>query len=235
MEEFTEYNFTYTFRFPEGREHSFDIAISKEHVNLIMPERSEYPAWTELDDCKCPNCPLDSSQVKHCPMAVSIIDVVESFKDVFSYEEVEITIKSNDRGYYKKGALQEGLSSIMGLYMATSGCPNLTKLRPMAANHLPFATLDETIYRVLSMYALAQLFKDRNTHTYDSEFTELKELYKNISIVNAQFCQRLRHLEQKDANLNAVVILNNFAEFVPFSIGEDMLEDLHKLFEAYLD
>jgi len=218
-----DYKYQYTFTLKDGRKYDFDIAISEESIDLIFPERNSYPQWTLLDNHKCPNCPLDSVKEKYCPMAVSIIDVVEAFKDVFSFEEVEVTVQSNERTFYKKGAIQEGLSSIMGLYMAASGCPNLTKLKPMAATHLPFSSVDETIYRILSMHALAQLLKNRTTCTIDSEFVELKELYANISIVNSKFCQRLSQFKQRDANVNAVVILNNFAEFVPFSIKEEVI------------
>ncbi|MGL1903554.1 MAG: hypothetical protein OCC49_15565 [Fibrobacterales bacterium] len=235
MEEDSTYSFIYTFYFDDGEKHHFKITILKEDTSLIVPPRTEFPAWTELNNCKCPNCPLDDKEVSHCPMAVSIIDVVETFNDVFSYEEVSVTVTTPDRTYMKKAGLQEGLSSIMGLYMATSGCPNLKKMRPMAAHHLPFASLDDTIYRVLSMYALAQLLKNRKNNTFNSDFSELKELYENIGIVNTQFCERLRGMLKKDANVNAVVILNNFAEFVPFSISEDMLEDLEKLFNDFLE
>ncbi|MGL1937264.1 MAG: hypothetical protein OCD01_19710 [Fibrobacterales bacterium] len=233
MEEDSTYSFIYTFYFDDGKKYHFKIAILKEDVSLIAPPRTDFPAWTELNNCKCPNCPLNENEVTHCPMAVSIIDVVETFNDVYSYEEVSVTVTTPDRTYMKKAGIQEGLSSIMGLYMATSGCPNLKKLRPMAAYHLPFASLDDTIYRVLSMYALAQLLKNRKNETFNNDFTELTELYENIRIVNMQFCERLRGMLQKDANVNAVVILNNFAEFVPFSISEDMLENLEKQFADF--
>ncbi len=230
-----EYNFKYTFKFDEGNVTSFDIRINQEDVSLIPEVKESYPDWAMLDFNKCPNCPLDSAEVKYCPMATSIVDVVSPFVEVISYEEVEVTVESNERTYYRKGGLQEGLSSLLGLYMATSGCPNLKKLRPMAANHLPFSSLEETVYRVLSMYALALLLKGHTFKNSEEDFDELKDLYENIGIVNEQFCMRLRHFEKEDSNVNAVIILNNFAQFVPLSVSEDMLGDVKQLFKHYLE
>ena len=216
----------YTFAFDEHRDCQFEILISKQDISLIEKKKESYPSWAELDSFKCPNCPLDSDEVKYCPMAASISDPVEAFLDIVSYEEVDVTVECDERTYRRKGALQEGLSSLMGLYMATSGCPNLKKLRPMAANHLPFASVDETIYRVLSTYALAQAMRKSSGLESDEGFDGLMDLYENIGVVNEQFCQRLMHLQCEDSNVNAVLILNNFAQFVPLSIDEDMLNEL---------
>ena len=41
--------------------------------------------------------------------------------------------------------------------MALSGCPVLEQLKPMARFHLPFASVEETIYRAASMYLAIML------------------------------------------------------------------------------
>ena len=51
--------------------------------------------------------------------------------------------------------------SLIGIYMVTSGCPIMDKLRPMARFHLPFASTEETIYRAISTYLLGQYFLEQ--------------------------------------------------------------------------
>lgn len=58
---------------------------------------------------------------------------------------------TEERTYSKDTLLQQGLASLLGIVMTTSGCPVLEPLKPMVRFHLPFATLTETVYRMVSM------------------------------------------------------------------------------------
>lgn len=116
-----------------------------------------YPEWTELKNFKCPNCLLVENEYKYCPIAVNIIDLIDFFK-TSSYPEVNVIVDTEIRRYSKHPSLQKGISSLMGIYMVTSGCLIMEKLKPMVRYHLPFATLEETSYRMVSMDLLAQYF-----------------------------------------------------------------------------
>lgn len=59
------------------------------------------------------------------------------------------------------------------------------------------------------------------------------KIYDDIRIINKTFCNRLANIKIQDASLNAVVILDIFADFIPVSINEDMLGELEYLFNAY--
>ena len=48
------------------------------------------------------------------------------------------------------------MSSVLGLIMATAGCPWTDRFRPMARFHLPFASEAETVYRSVCMFLLAR-------------------------------------------------------------------------------
>jgi hypothetical protein len=123
---------------------------------------------------------------------------------------------------------------LIGIYMVTGGCPIMEKLKPMVRFHLPFATIEETKYRAISMYLLAQYFLYQRDSQPDWDLKKLAETYENIRIVNESFCKRLRTIEGKDANLNAVVVLDIFADSVNFSIDSRMVDDLDYLFKGYL-
>lgn len=71
-----------------------------------------------------------------CPIAARVVDLVESFRDSVSYEEVTVTVETAERSFRSRTSLQKGLSGILGIYMVSSGCPVVNKLRPMVATHL---------------------------------------------------------------------------------------------------
>jgi hypothetical protein len=110
----------------------------------------------------------------------------------------------------------------------------MDKLRPMVRNHLPFATIRENLYRVISMYFMAQYMRKRSGLEPDWTLDGLDQIYEEIKVVNQAFCERMGRLFEKDANLNAIVILNCLAEFASISIKQGMLDDYEQIFAAYL-
>ncbi|MBI2981199.1 MAG: hypothetical protein HYY44_02685 [Deltaproteobacteria bacterium] len=227
--------FCYRFKFPDGSEKPFEVMLDKATLRYVSCRQGSAPSWTGLGFCQCPNCPLDTARVEHCPVAFNLADLIEFFNASLSCDEADVTIETEERTYLKRTSLQRGISSLLGIYMATSGCPILDKLKPMARHHLPFASLEETQYRVLSMYLLAQYFVKKHGEKPDWDLTGLSEIYREIQVVNKAFCQRLQSLKGKDAVPNAVVILNVFAEIVPFVLDQQALQKIEGLFGAYLE
>jgi hypothetical protein len=202
---------------------------------LIRPEIKVPPKWTELSNFKCPQCPLDRSKFKYCPVAVNISDVITEFKEFNSYDNVEVTIQTSERTYYKHTSLQNGLGSLLGIVMVANDCPVMGKLKPMMRFHLPFATLEETDYRVLSMYLLAQYVIAKKGGKPDWDMSNLKDIYEDIKLLNHNVCRILsEEIDSKDAVVNAVVSLNSFAEHVTFLLGKNMMQRLEILFKDYL-
>jgi hypothetical protein len=226
--------FSYQFTFKDGEKKEFYIELDDMHLNLIQEEQGSYPEWTELNNHKCPNCSLDYQECKYCPIAVNLIYLIASFKNKASYEEVDVIVKDRSREYRAHIPLQRGLSSLIGIYMVTGGCPIMEKLKPMVRYHLPFAYKDETIYRVLSMYLLAQYFLYKKDRSPDWGLKELSGIYKDIRTLNRAMCDRLRSSNIDDASINAVIILDVFADEVDFSVEEDAMGKIENLFSAYL-
>ncbi len=225
--------FNYKFKFGGGLEKEFHVKLDNKTLNLIKTKKESYPEWTELKYLKCPNCPLHEDHHAFCPVAVNLVDLVDFFQAAISYEEVELLIETEARGYIKHTTLQQAIHSLMGIYMVTSGCPIMEKLKPMVRYHLPFATLRETQYRVMSMYLLAQYFLHKRGKEPDWDLTNLVKIYDDIRIVNKSFFQRLAHIKIEDATLNALVKLDMFAQHVSFSIDRNVLDEMEYLFNAY--
>lgn len=226
--------FKYEFIVEGGKPREFEIRLDPVSLEVLNRHAGPYPDWTALSFCKCPNCPLDEQDHERCPAAVSLVDVLEPFRDSVSYTDSHVYVKTESRDSTRHVSLQEGLSSIVGLCMAASGCPRLVKLRPMVRFHLPFATERETLYRAVTMYLLAQYFRQKRGKHADWELTDLQKTYKDISLVNRHFVARLRHILGSDASVNALIRLDCFAVSVGFDVDQMLSDDFEHFFEAYL-
>lgn len=226
--------YNYKFKFKSGEEQEFKIELDRYSLNLIQKGEAYCPKWTKLSCCKCPNCTLDGRKYEFCPIAVNLEDIIDYFSVFTSSEPVEVIVTANERTYSEEVPLQQGVSSLIGIYMVTSGCPVMEKLKPMVRFHLPFATLEETMYRAISMYLVSQYFLSRHGGKPVWDLKKLTEVYDDVKKVNVSFLKRLKTIDTKDSNLKAVVVLDYFAQIVNFSIDSKMVDDLHYLFEGYI-
>jgi hypothetical protein len=223
--------FLYTFEFPDNTEKEFEVQLNSKTLELVTKKDLPKPAWTKLKYKQCEQCPLGDEH-EYCPVAVNLAALVESFKDSVSFESTNVRVQTNERIFEKTTTLQKGLSSIIGMYMVTSDCPVMDKLRPMVRFHLPFGSMEETVYRAVSMYLTAQYLLMRKGKTPDWDLKKLVDIYRAVTHVNRGISKRLSSASEEDANMNAVVILSAYAEMVPFSI-EHHLAELEYIFSEY--
>jgi len=211
----------------------FTVRLHQKTLEHVRPEMPEPPDWARLEVNQCRHCPLDPTVHTYCPVALSLVDVVEVFNPLLSFTAIEATVETPERTFTKQTTMQRALSSLIGLYMATSGCPNMDLLKPMARFHLPFATREETIYRAASSYLLAQYFLRQRGEEADLECLGLQRAYENIHKVNMGMAERLRSFSQGDASINALVLLDLFAHALPPAI-DLKLKSLQYMFVPYL-
>ena len=223
---------SYQFSFEDGTQHRFTVNLHTESLSVIPPKDQPSPRWARLQNCRCERCQLDESKERYCPIAVNISHVVDFFKAYNSHDKVEVLVMTDARAYGKKTTVQNGLGSLLGIYMASSGCPSMEKLKPMARFHLPFASVEETVFRSTSAYLLGQYFLKKHGEAADLDLVELADFYKGIQDVNRGMSERLRGVVGKDAVNNAVICLDMFAKELPYAI-EDSLEELEGLFRVY--
>ncbi len=226
-----QFKFLYTFSEKNKVLKKFEITIDPKTLRVVSNPCEKLPEWTELTFCQCPNCPLDKEKFTHCPVAANLVELVHFFNDSISYEEVDVCIETPERAYCKRTSIQTGVSSILGIYMPASGCPILAHLKPMVRFHLPFASIQETMYRSMSMYLVKQYLRKKKGLEPDWNMQGLIDLYEEIHKVNSAFHKRLSCLDGEDANVNALVILDVFADYINFSLDEDHLSKIDNLFE----
>ena len=215
---------TYRFHFPTGAE---DIRLAFDPDTFLLLSRADTPppAWAELDFHKCGHCPLSSADSPACPFARALSGYVDSFGHLVSHEEVDIEVITPSRHITARRPLQSGIASMVGLIGATSGCPTLAFYRPMARFHLPFAEEEETLYRVLSLFLMRALIDET-----PSDFAHLNEVMAAVGMVNQMMAERIRDGFDKDAMVNAIVILDCFAMTVPLAV-ETRFDSLRRLFK----
>ncbi len=225
------FRFVYKFQFDDGTEKKFEVLLHNETLELLHSPNPTPPPWTKLKYNQCENCPLQDD-VEFCPVALNLSYLVDEFKFSTSHDKTWVVVESPERTYAQETSVQDGLGSIMGIYMVTSNCPVLDNLRPMVRFHLPFASAIESVYRSVSMYLMAQYLKFRKGEQPDWSLEKLNDVYKDIAKVNKGLWNRLSKASGYDANVNALIVLNTFGDAVRFSLKKD-LDDIAKVFSSY--
>jgi len=223
----------YRFNLGEGVLEVFDLSFRPEDMELLGPEPEKSPPWARLGFHQCPHCPLNEKEHPNCPLALRLVEVIDKFHQIMSYDNIRLDVTTRERFISQDTSAQKGVSSLLGLLIATSGCPHTRFLRPMARHHLPFASYEETLYRAASMYALAQYFRMREGLDPDRTLQGLLGLYHSVCEINVAVAERVRAATSADSTINAIVILDLFAQVLPESV-EGELDKLRELFTAYL-
>jgi len=221
----------YVFTMEDGRQEFFELRIGEDSLELLNRPPESLPDWTRLEFEQCPCCPLSPSDCPHCPLAVRLSGVVQRFQGILSYDRVQVEVRTPERSYTVRTSAQRGISSLMGLISAVSGCPVTARFRPMARFHLPVATEEETLYRAFSMYSLAQFFVTRAGKQVDPGFEGLRRIYEDVHTLNVALMRRIGAVTQTDSPLNAIVCLDIYARAVPLAI-DDTLAGIREWFDA---
>jgi len=223
----------YQLALDDGRNEEFDIRL---HPGSLLPigsgEDEDAPDWTRLEFQQCPHCPLQPDEHPRCPLALRLLPVVERLSGTLSYQEVGLTVSFEGRSLTATTSAQEAISSLLGLLIATCGCPHTEFLKPMARFHLPLATTEETLYRVFSMYALSRLLRLRNGEKLDTGFDDLFHRYEAMRIVNRSITDRLKSADEDGSTVNAIILLDYVAQLVPGSLDDEIAE-LEQLFHGF--
>jgi hypothetical protein len=218
---------TYRFFTSEKERIVVDLKFDDATFQLLVPAGSPTPEWTKLAYERCPNCSLPD-ETKSCPAAVGLAMFLPSFQDKPSFDKAVVEVETPNRGIVSKTTLQAGVASLVGLVCATSGCPHSRFLRPMARFHLPFADERETVFRSLGAHLLGLFITAKlSGRQPDFSLDDFKDNYARLSVVNGALAERLRNAVTRDAALNAVVILDSFAQIAPENIDGGFEDILH--------
>ncbi|MEJ2537718.1 MAG: hypothetical protein P8048_11825 [Calditrichia bacterium] len=227
------YQIQYRITLPDGKVEVFDLNFDSQTIDLLNNIPEKLPEWTNLEFEQCSHCPLKPDKSPHCPLAANLVNIINHFDGLMSYQNLQLEVVTTNRTISKKTTAQDALSAMMGLVIPATGCPHTAYFKPMARFHLPLAGADETIYRATSMYLLAQYFLKKQGKVPDLDFKGLKKIYQNMQILNASIAERLRAASKTDSSVNALVLLDMFTMVLPIAI-EESLEEIGYLFKPYI-
>jgi hypothetical protein len=223
----------YRFDLPDGSQKTLEFSFDPTTFKLLNPPPADPPFWAELKFNRCANCPLNEQDHPHCPAALQMAAALEPLKALVSFDTVGVTVLQFERTVYAETSVQQAMSSVFGLIMATSGCPWTDRLRPMARFHVPFAGETETLYRSVSMYLLSREFVPREKRGAEgAEFAALEDLYRNLHVVNRDMSRRLGAAAATDPARNAIALLDSFTLLLPAAL-ERSLDELQPLFTGW--
>ena len=225
----------YRFHFDETAPVEFAVSLDPYTLLNRAPLPAAPPPWTRLDYERCPNCTLDARLHPWCPTAAHLVEPIALFSKIPSFARTRIEVEIPERTMSKLCSVQEGLSSLFGIYMTSSGCPILKVLRPMVRFHLPFASREETVFRAAATWLIGQYLRDEGGAAKRGlSLDGLSERYRQIGLVNKAFSRRIQAAAELDASLNAIVLLDCFAKTAPLSI-ENGLREMRSIFSAWDD
>jgi len=225
-------NLLYQFSLPDGKEISYPFEFDGERYNLITTDLKT-PPWAELSFQQCHHCPYqDSSSPKYCPAALQLAQVVKGIDHLVSFDRVHVRVETSHRIVEQESSAQEAISSLLGLVLASSGCPHTEFLLPMARFHMPLASSEETLWRTCASFMLAQYFRKENGETPE-ELSGLLRRYDNLETLNSYLAKRLRSQLDQDACLNAIILLDTYAKSLPHFISKT-INNLKPLYATYL-
>lgn len=209
----------YFFRLESGEGYRFDVEFDRPAAGGELPE------WTRLESDKCPHCPLPGTAGEYCPAAADLVPVVERFSALSSIDRMEVHVVTTQYEMRKRTDTQTALRALMGLILATSACPILRRMLPLAHMHMPFATATESVYRIVSMHLLGCHLRGAA-----AGLDGLDELFADIDRLNHAFFGRLKRAVQRDAGINALLALHSHGMLASLSIKPE-LETIRTWFE----
>jgi hypothetical protein len=201
---------------------------------MAPTSKGPYPPWTQLSYKQCQCCPLSPQKELYCPVAVNISDLVNRFKDILSHKNCMVVCETIDRTYSKNTSAMDALTSVFGIVMATSNCPVMDFLKPMARFHLPFSSVEETTARSTSLFLLGQYFKYKKGKVNGFDFDELEKSYARVQLVNEGLLARIQSLGKEDADKNAIITLHSLSQFLSLEMDFSLSTVAH-LFERGSD
>ena len=223
--------------------YDIEFVLSEQHQRFVVPlepgalcgpeaEPDPQPEWLSLAYQRCADCPLER-QGGTCPAALSLYPLVKAFSSVVSHEPVTLRVQFGERRLTMPATAQQAIGSLAGLLLATSGCPHLAFLRPLARYHVPLAGMEETHLRALSSYLVGQYLRERFGLQTDFSAHTLQYWYERLGRLNQCLANRLRRATEEDSVVNAVVLLDMLAKTFSLSL-DDIPADVLAVYEPYL-
>lgn len=223
----------YRLCFSDGGEKRFELHLRGDTQTPVGWVPQQPPDWAALEYHKCSNCPLPAAGHAWCPAALNLARLVDGHNDLDLLDSIRLVVTTADRTVTVSATVQKALGSFIGLLLASSDCPHAAHFRPLARFHLPLATEAETIYRVVTAFAMAQFMRRQAGLDGAVDLDGLVRLYGDLETVNTALAARLKAAGQDGSVARSLMEWDVFAGMFPMRAAE-VMESMRPLFSAYL-
>lgn len=218
----------YELIYPQGERFTQELELHSDTLTHDAPE-TEPPEWAKLDYHQCDICPLSTKSHTYCPLAMRLVPLCE-LPDIEPEKIIEVRVQKENVNVIHSTSAQNAYRSLLGLIMATSGCPHTAFFKPMAWFHVPFSDREETMFRACATFLLYQFFNPAPPGER-SYFSDLEAVYTDIKHVNHGIGERLHAANAGSSTLNAILILDLFATSILPKL-RDSLSEMAFLFDT---
>jgi hypothetical protein len=148
----------YRFTLADGSQEIFPLELDAQTLELRVEWPGKLPLWTDLTFYQCPHCHVTPAKQPYCPLAANIANIVMRFDHLISYDRIHLDVITQERVISQDTTAQQGVSSLLDWLSRIADVRILHFFKPMARFHLPLATVQETIFRAVSIYLISQYF-----------------------------------------------------------------------------
>ncbi len=188
----------------ENASYAFELDLE---AVVEAEEVLEYLDWVRLDFHKCHNCTLEKK--KYCPAAMGLMHIIPRFANLTSTDTVSITYSDEGGHYTKTTTGQQALASCILLNLMVSGCPSFLFLRNAWKIWNPIIEFDSAVFHIFAYYLVYNYNSVLKGQAETIEFSTLQNKLLRMRDTLEGFIQRVRSIQEADANVNAIVILHS--------------------------
>lgn len=205
--------------------HSFSFNTAESKSLLDFNDLENLPDWVKLNEQQCPQCPFSADKLEWCPCAVELIELVERFPNLPSYEKLKYELKRDDLYMQKEMDAQNALAGIFFLRLTFSGCPIFKSDVWSWKYFSPATDLNNILFRRLAINLVCDKLSKEEDKDFSSYLHNEEEILQSLFYLK----KRLENVKaiEKDAIFNAIVVLHNIITIIQHS-GNMIFGELEK-------
>lgn len=186
-----------------------EIPIVLDPQGLRQTAGEAEPSLRDDPDYRHQTCSGCERHYGGCQAEKAITPVVAAVDDLLSTDSIRTEVRQEGRTVSLESPAPRALASLLGLLMASSGCPRLQPFRAMALFHQPFATAEENAVRAAGFWLMRHWARN---HAASEPFAELQALWEDLEDVNRHVSTKLLAHSQSDVASNGVAYLDVLAK-----------------------
>jgi uncharacterized protein YdcH (DUF465 family) len=175
---------------------------------ILVPLIDEDFQWAQINNLNCPKCKF-KDQNQYCNLALNLSYFLKFFSKYNSYDDVIVTVQTDEYTLHKATSAQKVALSILNLLIPFSGCSNLDKLKYISQYHIPFELPQEMLIRLVGNY-MVENFKNNNELFIKDIKNEIHTILNDIGNTIKSISHYFRTLSSSDTIINSLILFDTY-------------------------